>query len=188
MSMKSRAAGLAPGSTARESRDLPRRQGGVMLIEAIVAMLVFSVGVLALIGLQAAATREVTNAKFRSDASYIADRIVGDLSSVDLTAASLTARLGVFAGNYTPTAVPAGLAGSPEPAADTARAASWQASLTRGLPNARVGIAVSALNPPTVTIAVSWESPTGTASAAPCRLAGDTQPRACFVQVAIVSD
>lgn len=165
-------------------------QAGVMLIEALVAIVVFSVGVLALIALQAVAMREVATSKMRSDAGYVADRIIGDLSSISLSSGTLQARLAVFAGNYTATGAPA-FAGSPELPADIARAASWQSTIARHLPNGRVTIGVTAANPPTVTLNVSWESVSGSVTGAgpsPCWIAGDAGPRACFTQAAVVVD
>lgn len=58
-------------------------QRGVMLVEALIAVLIFSVGLLAMIALQAVAHREIALSKLRSDASYIADRVIGDLSALD---------------------------------------------------------------------------------------------------------
>lgn len=54
-------------------------QQGVVLIEALVAILLFSIGVLAISGLQAAMVKNTSESKFRSDAAYIAQQQVGDL-------------------------------------------------------------------------------------------------------------
>jgi type IV pilus assembly protein PilV len=54
-------------------------QGGVILLEVLVAVLVFSVGILAVIGLQAAAIGNVADAKYRVDAGAIADRVIGQM-------------------------------------------------------------------------------------------------------------
>lgn len=57
----------------------PRRgpQTGFMLIEVLVSVLIFSVGVLSLVGLQAAMTRAQTEAKVRADAANLATELVG---------------------------------------------------------------------------------------------------------------
>jgi type IV pilus assembly protein PilV len=47
-------------------------QQGVILIEVMVAILIFSVGVLALVGLQASMIKNTAESKYRSEASYIA--------------------------------------------------------------------------------------------------------------------
>ena len=54
-------------------------QKGVVLIEAMVAILIFSMGVLAIIGLQAAMLKNTTDSKYRSEASYIAQARIGQM-------------------------------------------------------------------------------------------------------------
>lgn len=54
-------------------------QSGVMLIEALVAVLIFSIGILALIGLQAAMIASSSEAKYRSEASFIAQNRIGEI-------------------------------------------------------------------------------------------------------------
>lgn len=64
-----------------------RRQRGSALLEALVAILLFSVGVLALVALQAVSIKNSADAKYRSDASYLANQIVAqiwvDRSNID---------------------------------------------------------------------------------------------------------
>jgi type IV pilus assembly protein PilV len=52
-------------------------QRGVVLLEAMVAILLFSMGVLALVGLQAAMIKNTGDSKFRSDACFIAQQRLG---------------------------------------------------------------------------------------------------------------
>lgn len=54
-----------------------QRQGGVMLIEALIGILIFSIGVLAMIGMQATAMRATIDAKYRSEASFLTNEIIG---------------------------------------------------------------------------------------------------------------
>jgi len=54
-------------------------QQGMMLLEAMIAVVVFSFGILALVGLQAAMLKNTASSKFRSDASYIAQKLVGQM-------------------------------------------------------------------------------------------------------------
>ena len=49
-------------------------QKGVALLEALIAILIFSFGVLGIVGLQSAMVKGTTQTKFRSDASYVAER------------------------------------------------------------------------------------------------------------------
>jgi len=52
-------------------------QRGVMLIEALVAILIFTLGVVALMGLQANSIAQMSAAKYRTDASYLVSQIMG---------------------------------------------------------------------------------------------------------------
>lgn len=52
---------------------------GVMLIEALLAILIFSVGILAIVGMQGVAVKEVTQAKFRSEAGFLADDLLAQM-------------------------------------------------------------------------------------------------------------
>jgi type IV pilus assembly protein PilV len=54
-------------------------QSGVMLLEALIGILIFSLGVLALVGMQATAIRATTDARDRAQASNLATEIVGEL-------------------------------------------------------------------------------------------------------------
>lgn len=52
-------------------------QRGVVLLEAMIAILIFSMGILAIVGLQAAMIKNTSDSKFRADASYIAQQRIG---------------------------------------------------------------------------------------------------------------
>lgn len=54
-----------------------KSQQGVMLLEALVAILIFSIGIIAVMGMQAASISQVTQAKYRNDAAYLANQIIG---------------------------------------------------------------------------------------------------------------
>ena len=55
------------------------KQTGVMLLEALVALLIFSIGILAVVGLQGMAVENVSEAKYRTDASFLASQIIGQM-------------------------------------------------------------------------------------------------------------
>ncbi len=59
--------------------SFPTRSGqrGYVLVEAMIAILIFSVGVLALVGLQAEMAKNTTDSQFRAEASYIAQQRIG---------------------------------------------------------------------------------------------------------------
>jgi type IV pilus assembly protein PilV len=52
-------------------------QQGIVLLEALIAVLLFSMGVLALVGLQAAMMKNTEDSKLRSEASFIAQQWLG---------------------------------------------------------------------------------------------------------------
>lgn len=68
-----------------------RHQSGVLLIEALIGMLIFSVGILALVGLQAVALKATDDARYRADASYLANALIGQMwADANATGAAAT--------------------------------------------------------------------------------------------------
>lgn len=68
-----------------------KQQTGAMLLEALISILIFSIGILAIIGLQAAAVKASSDAKYRSDASLLANQLIGQMWVSNRTAATLQA-------------------------------------------------------------------------------------------------
>lgn len=58
---------------------MKRNQSGVALLEALVGILIFSIGILALMGLQAQSIRNTVEAKYRNEAAYLANKIIGQM-------------------------------------------------------------------------------------------------------------
>lgn len=54
-------------------------QQGVAIIEAMIAILIFSVGVLGIIGMQASMIRNTADSRYRSDAAFIAQQRIGEM-------------------------------------------------------------------------------------------------------------
>jgi type IV pilus assembly protein PilV len=119
---------MRPDMIQRRSRQ---SQGGVMLIEALVAILIFSVGVIAVMGMQAVSIEQVSAAKYRTDASYLANQIAGQMWT-DIP------NLATYA---TPGA--------------TGRAG-WDTTVARTLPS---GTGVITVVGSLVTVTVSWKVP-----------------------------
>lgn len=61
------------------TRLFMRLQRGSALLEALIAILIFSMGIIALMGLQAASIKNSIDAKYRADASYLANQIIGQM-------------------------------------------------------------------------------------------------------------
>lgn len=54
-------------------------QQGIILLEGLIAILIFSMGILALVGLQAASIQHSNAAKYRNEASYFANQIIAQM-------------------------------------------------------------------------------------------------------------
>ena len=76
------------------SRQAPRegaiklgaaRQTGYVLLEALVALLIFSFGLLGMIGFQAASTKIATDSRFRTEAAMLADELVAKMAASDVS-------------------------------------------------------------------------------------------------------
>jgi type IV pilus assembly protein PilV len=57
----------------------PRNQQGSVLLEALIGILIFSMGILAIVGLQAASIKVTADAKDRTDASFFANQALGQM-------------------------------------------------------------------------------------------------------------
>lgn len=79
-------------------KSLENRQRGAVILEALIAMLLFSIGILAIIGLQAASIKNVALAKYRTDASLLANQAIGQMWVADKSNAALVANFGSQAG------------------------------------------------------------------------------------------
>lgn len=81
-----------------------------MLIEALIGLLIFMLGILALIGMQAIAMQYTIDAKYRSEASFLANQIIGvmwvdraNLNSYDTTSGAGTAQRATWISSVTET-------------------------------------------------------------------------------------
>ena len=55
------------------------KQSGIMLIEALIAILIFSLGILTVIALQATSVRLTSDARIRTTATLLANRLIGQM-------------------------------------------------------------------------------------------------------------
>lgn len=56
---------------------MAKDQQGVVLLEVLIGMLIFSIGILAMLGMQATGMRATIDAKYRSEAAFLANELVG---------------------------------------------------------------------------------------------------------------
>lgn len=125
------------------------KQQGSFVLEALIAILLFAIGILAIIGLQSVSIRNTAGAKYRTDASLLANQIIGQMWVADKTNATLVANFCGPTGTGTCTA------------AGTTLYPAWAATVAQALPDA------SAANAPTIsinannvaTVTVYWQAP-----------------------------
>lgn len=119
-------------------RRRPSRARGIALIEALVAILIFAIGIVGLVGLQAAMTRAQGTAKFRADAAYLGTEVLGKIWA-DRANIGQYDSLGANCGAH-------------QPCAD------WIAKVATALPQ---GAAQITTTPATgiVTLTVTWSTP-----------------------------
>lgn len=123
------------------------RQQGVMLLETLIALLIFALGVLGLVGMQATAMKVTSDSKYRAEAMMHADRLVNQMWADDRSNANLTAS---YAGS-------SGAGGQ--------KYMNWLAEIAAtgtGLPGAdtdgnQPSVAIDASN--TVTVTIRWQAP-----------------------------
>ena len=116
------------------------RQRGATLLEALIGILIFSIGILALVGMQALAIKHMSDAKYRSDAAFFANEIIGQMW---VNRGSL--------GSYA-----YGGTGTPPAAID-----GWVTSIRNGLPGAAANLPIINVAGTTVTVTVRWQLPGG---------------------------
>jgi type IV pilus assembly protein PilV len=112
-----------------------------MLIEALVAILLFSVGVVAVMGMQTVSIEQVSQAKYRTDASYLANQIIGMMwldSSVNNTNLPSWTTVGY------------------------SKRVPWDAVVASTLPNGTGTIATVAGSSSMMTITINWRMPNET--------------------------
>lgn len=142
---------------------MDRKQSGFLLIEALIAILIFAFAILAIVALQAVVIKETAEAKYRMEAALHTDRLLGQMWASNKVA---------LAADF---ASPGG-----------ARFATWRdevintdladSNKTPGLPGATA-------NPPTVvfgannqvTVSVFWQQPGATAGTPPHQYVTITQ-------------
>jgi type IV pilus assembly protein PilV len=138
------------------SRARIPEQSGSILLEALIAILLFSMGMLALAGVQAAAIKNAADAKYRAEASFLASQIIAQMWAEN------PANLGNYRHNPT-TVARCNYAGG---ASGNANVVAWLGSagspgtVAGNLPGAganRQQITVEANN--VVTVTICWQNP-----------------------------
>ena len=125
-------------------------QQGSVLLEALISILIFSLGILALVSMQTAAARSTVDAKHRADASFLANQIVSSLW-VEAVANRAGYVNGINATVAGAAGCQAGGAGAIAP-----EALAWLGQVARLLPNADANRQQITIVNDTVTVRVCW--------------------------------
>ena len=138
-------------------KTIQKSQGGVVILEVLVSIVIFAVGVLGIVGLQAVTAKAGINARFRTEAAALSDELVAR--------AQTWTNMTTLETNFTGTTVAGGTAtGGTE-------YQSWSndrlARATTGLPGAQATVAFPAPLAVTpgagvlMTVEISWQAPGG---------------------------
>lgn len=115
-----------------------KKQSGVLLIEAMIAIFIFSLGIISIIGLQAVSVQQVTSAKYRTQAGILANQLISTMWISDKTTATLQTNFNTGGTGYN----------------------TWLASVQATLPGTTVwkpAVNVDGTN--TVTVTINWVEP-----------------------------
>lgn len=119
------------------------QQSGVVLLESLIAILIFALGILGIVGLQATAVKQVADAKYRSQASLLVDQLLGTMWVSDRSAPALQSAFSTGGAGYQ----------------------GWLGNVTAALPGvAAYPPSVSVDAQGAVTITVRWRAPSEDAS------------------------
>ncbi len=132
-------------------------QHGSALLEALVAILIFSIGIIALMGLQAASIKNSIDAKYRADAAYLANQIIGQM---------WVNRSNIDSYTHRPNGAVCAPTGSDSTLADVTAWLAQTASALPGATSSKQQIIVTTPLPNTrlVTVAVCWQGPQETSA------------------------
>jgi type IV pilus assembly protein PilV len=82
-----------------DMKIMKNKQRGSFVLEALIAILLFAIGILAIVGLQAASIGNTAAAKYRTDASLLANQVIAQMWVADKTPQILSAN---FCGGNAP--------------------------------------------------------------------------------------
>lgn len=144
-------------------------QSGFFLIEALLSILIFSLGILGMVAINARAVEARADAEYRTDAARFADEIVSQIAlNVDRSSLiNLQTSLATFAHQPTGTAC-GGFSGAQSSSAVVSTWLGRVTAATTGLPGAlstgqQIVVASAATDFNRVTVNLCWRAPSDTA-------------------------
>lgn len=148
------------------------RQSGFFLLEALLAILIFSLGILGMVAMNARAIQAKADAAYRTDAAKFADEIASQIAlNVDRsTPTQMQNSLATFAHQPTPLPNGSGCGGGGGAPSSNTVVTDWLSRVTNattGLPGAvdswQQIIVTGAANFNSVTVTLCWKVPSETA-------------------------
>ena len=131
--------------TNQSSNPLPR-QNGVVILEALIAIFIFSIGILGLVGTLSASVKNASEAQYRTEAAFFSDALIAELRVADPTSRAT---------NY---ASPSGTSYVAwKNKVTTGYGSLPGSSLTANLPT----VAFSGTGNRTVLVTIKWQDPSG---------------------------
>jgi type IV pilus assembly protein PilV len=129
-----------------------RRGRGFTLVEALVALLALSIGLLGVAGLQLSGLRNNLSAAWRSQATYLAYDVIDRIRANRNARTAYRVSFG---------AVPGAATGAPVAQNDLA---AWKANLAAALPGGDGAVTVNGTDDTVVTVTIQWNDERGTAT------------------------
>ena len=65
------------------SGDMNKGQSGVVILEALIAIFIFSIGILGLVGALSSSVTNASEAQYRTEAAFFAETLIGELRVAD---------------------------------------------------------------------------------------------------------
>jgi type IV pilus assembly protein PilV len=118
-------------------------QNGSVMLEALISILIFAFGVLALFGMQSVALQNMSQSNYRATAVYMANQLIGSAQG-DIN------HLANYQYTWNTT--------STNPIVNT-----WASEVANALPAASAAVAVDTTNS-TISVTVSWKAPSDSTS------------------------
>lgn len=122
----------------RFHRSRADKQAGFLLLEALISILLFSLGIITLMGLQALSIKDAQQSRYRNEASYLANSIIAQMMTDQVN-----------------------FSGYDDDVMSAPRRLEWDDEVADALPNGSTSIEI---DDTTVTVVVGWQAPEETTS------------------------
>lgn len=125
----------------------------MMLLEGLIAIFIFSLGILAIVGMQAVATKQVTDARYRSEAALLVDDLFGMMWTSDRDPLQLKAKF------ESPAVTQSASAGASGGGSGGPGYQAWLQKVQATLPGTASNPPVVTLDDGTAKVTIQWLAP-----------------------------